>query len=282
MDTRYREVMKFVHRLYAANLINPEALTHDYSTYNAVSRGQGETARVGFNWGWLASSRFGLELEDQYLVLPPLKMSVDSPIDPRWQYDFYYLNMYNNKASMTTRCKNQEVAMKFIDAFYLPENSLQVLFGGITDGNIAKNADGSYTILPPQDPSMDPGTWKWSTAFADNCPIFLADDMKVTLGADMAKATDEKSLYDHAFALIDPKKDILVLDFLKFTTEDNNTLERNRVNFRNIVDIKWAKWITEGGVEAEWDQYVKDLVNSGIEENNKIIQKYYDEFVKTL
>jgi len=282
MDTRYRDLVAYLHKLYQANLVNPEALTADYSTFQSLARGQGKTAKVGFTWGWESGDRFGVDLADQYISIPPLKMSASSRVDPRWMYDFYGLNMDGNRVSMTTKCKNQEAAMRFIDTFYDCEKSLQVLFGGITDGNIAKNADGSYTILPPKDPSIDPGTWKWTTAFADGGPIYLSDTMKVTLGSDMQKVTGEKSVYDHAFTLINPKKDVLPLSFLKYSTDDNNTLEMNRVNFMNIADARWAQWLTEGGVEAEWDQYVKDLKNSGIEDNNRIIQKYFDEYLKTV
>ncbi|GHU97016.1 ABC transporter substrate-binding protein [Spirochaetia bacterium] len=282
MDTRYRDLVAFMHKLYAANLINPEALTQDYSTFQSISRGQGNTAKIGFTWGWESGDRFGTVVADQYISIPPLKLSANSSIDPRWMYDFYGLNMDGNRVSMTTRCKNQEAAMRFIDAFYNPEKSLQVLFGGITDGNIAKNADGSYTILPPQDSSIDPGTWKWTTAFADGGPIYLSDSMQVTLGSDMQQVTGEKSVYDHAFTLIDPKKDVLPLSFLKLSSEDNATRDINRVAFRNIADAKWAQWLTVGGIEAEWDQYVRDLINSGIEDNNRIIQKYFDVYLQGL
>ena len=278
MDTRYRDLVIFINRLFSARLINPEALTQDYSTFQSISRGQGRTAKIGFTWGWETGDRFGNELADQYVSMAPLKISASSNIDPRWMYDFYGLNMEGNRVSMTSRTSNKEAAMRFIDAFYNPEKSLQVLFGGITDGNIRKDSDGSYTILPPQDPSIDPGTWKWTTAFADGGPIFLSDSMRVTLGSDMAKVTVEKSVYEHAFSLLNPRMDVLPVQFLKFSTEDTNTVALNQVNYRNITDAKWAQWVTSGGVQAEWDQYVRDLVNSGIEENNRIIQRYYDTY----
>lgn len=278
MDARYRDLVVFVNKLFLDKLINPEAFTQDYGTFQSISRGQGKIAKVGFTWGWESGDRFGTEVADQYISLPPLKTSASSNIDPRWMYDFYILNMQDNIVSMSTTCKNKEAAMRFIDAFYNPENSLQVLWGGITDGNIRKEADGSYTILPPQDPAIDPGTWKWTTAFGDGGPIFIPDSMNITLGSDMQRVTEEKSVYDHAISLIDPKNDVLPIMFLKFTADDNNLLEMNRVNFRNITDAKFAQWITRGGIETEWDQYIKDLVNSGIEDNNMIIQGYYDKY----
>jgi putative aldouronate transport system substrate-binding protein len=282
IDPRYRELIAFIHKCFAANLINPEALTQDYSVFQSIARGEGNTAKVGFTWGWETGDRFGNVLAEQYVSVAPLKTSAGSSVDPRWMYDFYGLNMGINSAVITAKCKNQEAAIKFIDAFYDPEKSLQVLFGGISDGCIAKNADGSYTILPPSDPGFDPGTWKWTNAMADIGPIFLSDSMKVTLGSDMQKVTQEKSVYDHAFSLIDQKKDVLPVDFFKPSNDENNTLSINAVNFGNIHSAKVAQWITQGGIEAEWDQYVRDMRASGIEDNNKILQKYFDAYIKGL
>jgi putative aldouronate transport system substrate-binding protein len=277
MDPRYKDTIIFIRKLFAERLVNPEAMTQDYTTFQSIARGQGKTAKIGFTWGWESGDRFGADLADQYVSIAPLKVSANSPIEPRQMYDFYILNMDANRVSMTTSCENQEAAMRFIDAFYEPEVSLQALFGGISDGNIKKESDGSYTILPPQDPAIDPGTWKWTTSWADNSPIYISDDMNVTLGTDMAKVTVEKSIYEPALSLVD-QKDILWTKFLKYSVDDNNTIEMNRVNFMNIANSKMAQWITAGGIEAEWDQYVKDLINSGIEENNQIIQKYYNDY----
>jgi len=282
IDERYKELMIYLNKLYQSNLINPEALTQDYSTFQATARGEGTTAKVGFTWGWESGDRFGMDLADQYISIPPLKQSADSNIDPRWMDDYYGLNMDGNRVSMSAKCKNKEVAMKFIDSFYKPENSLQVLFGGITDGCIEKETDGSYKILPPKDNSMDPGTWKWTNAFADGGPIFLPNNMKVTLGTDMQKVNEEKSVYDHALSLVDEKKELLPTMFFKMSSEDNNTVEMNRANFRNISDAKYAEFMTKGKIEEQWDQYVSDMKNAGVEQNNKIYQKYFDEYLKTL
>jgi putative aldouronate transport system substrate-binding protein len=281
-DTRYKDLISFIHKCFAANLINPEALTQDYSVFQSLARGEGNAAKVGFTWGWESGDRFGNTLADQYISLPPLKTSASSNVDPRWMYDFYGLNMGPNNAVITTNCRNQEAAMRYLDAFYDPEKSLQVLFGGISDGCIAKNADGSYTILPPTDAAFDPGTWKWTNAIADIGPIFLSDSMKVTLGSDMQKVTQEKSVYDHAFSLINQKRDVLPVDFFKPNLDETSTLSINQVNYGNIHSAKVAQWITQGGIDSEWDQYVRDMRASGIDENTKIIQKYYDIYLRGL
>ena len=85
---------------------------------------------------------------------------------------------------MSAKTKNKEAAMRFINELYDPKVSMQVLFGSIGP-NIKDNGDGSYSVLPPADPNMDPGTWKWTSTMADNGPMYIADSLKLNLGKDM-------------------------------------------------------------------------------------------------
>ena len=58
-DERYKTMVVFLNKLYKAGLINPEVFTHDYTKFQSIARGEGDTAKVGFTWGWVASDRFG-------------------------------------------------------------------------------------------------------------------------------------------------------------------------------------------------------------------------------
>lgn len=75
IDERYKTMVAFLGKLYKAGLINPEVFTHDYTKYQSTARGEGDTAKVGFTWGWVASDRFGEQLAPQYVSMPPLKVS---------------------------------------------------------------------------------------------------------------------------------------------------------------------------------------------------------------
>ena len=41
---------------------------------------------------------------------------------------------------------------------------------------------------------------------------------------------------------------------------------------------KFAKWVTKGGIEDEWEQYVTTLQNSGLDQNIEIVQKGFDQY----
>lgn len=284
IDERYKELVKFMHKCYAVGCINPDVFTQDYSQFQSLARGEGGIAKVGFTWGWDVTDRFGLEVCDQYEAIPQLKQSADSTDDIRWNYDYYSLNYGADRIAMSAACENKESAMKFIDAFYDPIVSIQVLFGGMNDVDkcIKDNNDGTYTVLPPADPNMDPGTWKWTNSFADSGPMYISDDIELTLGEDMQKVNEEKAIYDDILSKVDPKKDIYPGTFMKYSQEDLNTLAMNQTNINDITGPQWAAWVIEGGIDEEWDAYVESVIASGLPENLEIRQAAYEEYLKTL
>ncbi len=274
-DERYKSLVVFLNKLYKAGLINPEVFTHDYTKYQAVARGEGETAKVGFTLGWVASDRFGETLAPQYTSMSPPKATPDSAVS--WSYDYNSLNYGANHIVMSAKSKNKEAAMRFINEMYSPTVGMQVLFGSLGP-NIKDNGDGSYAVLPPADPAMDPGTWKWTSTMADNGAFYIPDTLKLTLGKDMQEVLEQSKPIEAI--PIDVDNDVLPGVFLKYTTADNSTLGLNNTNLMNLANTSFAKWVTKGGVEAEWDSYVKESEKAGLKQNLEIMQKYYDEYKK--
>ena len=275
VDERYKKLVVFLNKLYKAGLINPEVFTHDYTKYQSVARGTGDTAKVGFTWGWVASDRFGEQLAPQYTSMSPL--TVDSSTKASWSYDYNSLNYGSNMVVMSAKTKNKEAAMRFINELYNPQVSMQVLFGSIGP-NIKDNGDGSYSVLPPADPKMDPGTWKWTSSMADAGPMYIADSLNLNLGKDMQEVLTQSEPLKNALE-VDPKKDIFPGMFIKYSTQDNNTMSLNNTNVMNLASTRFAKWVMKGGVEAEWDKYVKENEKAGLQQNIEIMQKYYDDYM---
>ncbi|AWP26461.1 ABC transporter substrate-binding protein [Paenibacillus sp. Cedars] len=276
-DDRYKTMVLFLNKLYKAGLINPEVFTHDYTKYQSIARGEGDTAKVGFTWGWVASDRFGEQLAPQYASMPQLKASADYNGKLSWSYDYYSLNYGPNHIVMSAKTKNKEAAMRFINELYAPEVGMQVLFGSIGP-NIKDNGDGTYAVLPPADAKMDPGTWKWTSTMADNGAFYIPDSLKLTLGTDMQEVLGQSGPLEPALE-VDPDKDVFPGMFIKYSTIDNNTMSLNNTNVMNLAESSFAKWVTKGGVEAEWDSYIKESQKAGLKQNLEIMQKYYDDYM---
>ncbi|WP_138495868.1 extracellular solute-binding protein [Paenibacillus pinistramenti] len=276
-DERYKELVEFLNKCYSAGLINPEVFTQDYTKYQSVARGSGDTAKVGFTWGWEVTDRFGNTLAPQYTSMSPLKVSADSTAKLSWSYDYNSLNYGVNMVTMSAKSKHKDEAMKFINELYDPKVSMQVLFGSM-DTNIKDNGDGSYSILPPSDTAMDPGTWKWTSTWADNGPMYISDDLKLTLGTDMQSVGKQTEPLKAALDSINKDTEVLPSMFIKYTSADNSTMALNNTNLMSLALAKWSQWITKGGIDKEWDGYVKDIQRTGVEQNIEIMQKYYDDY----
>ncbi len=287
VDERFKDYIKFLRELYQEGCISKDALTQDYSKYQSVCRADGVVAQVGLTFGWETADRFGNELKDEYITIPQIRQD-ESVEKPAYPYEFYVLNYHKNLVAMSSKCENKEAAMRFIDGFYDKEVSLEVLFGGMNDVDkgVKKNDDGTYEVLPPADESMDPGTWKWQTTIADVGPFYIRDEMrdKLTLGVDMIRAVDEKKVYDKDLENVDPKTNLYPQSFMKYSTEDINTMAMNQANIDNIVDQTAAAWMTDPSrdIDAEWDNYVKSVYDAGLTQNLEIRQKSYLKYLSSL
>lgn len=278
IDERYRDVMVFLSKCYAAGLISEEVLTQDYSAYQSAARGPGDgVATVGFTWGWTRSDRFGPEIYEQYEAMPALAQKAGQTAPVAWSYDGFGENFPANQIVVSASTPNKEAALKVLNAFYDQEMSLQVLFGDIGP-NIEKVDESTYKVLPAED-GTDPSTWKWTSTLADNGPMWIRDDITVELPTDLQEAIDETVPLQPAIDNMDLEKDVYPTQFIKMTAEDISAMALVNTTMLNTTQTKFADWITNGGVEEQWDDYLATVKASGIEDNITKMQQYYDDYM---
>ncbi|WP_349772288.1 extracellular solute-binding protein [Lederbergia citrisecunda] len=277
IDERAKELITFLHKCWDAGVLTEDILSRDYATYQSVARGNGETANVGFTWGWELSERFGNTLASQYVSLPPLQVSSSSDKQVSWSYDFYGLTYGANMVQMSATAKDKDAAMKFINELYDPIVSMQVLFGSV-GSNISDNGEGTYTVLPPEDLGMDPATWKWTTTWGDNGPMYIPDSSQITPSSDLEAIVEQTKPLKAALDGINKEKDVYPEIFIKYSPEDYYVLTQLNSTLMNLSMGAFGKWITEGGMEEEWDAYVQQLESIGITRTIDMMQKYYDEY----
>lgn len=282
IDERYKSFIKTMNRWYSEGLINKNAITNDYSAYQSLSRGnENGEALVGACFGWEETDKFGT-LSDQYIAVAPLVYDDGvkaGTYETYWNYDMDQLNMQADRVAMSAKCADKEAAMKFIDGFYDQTKSVEVLFGGISDGCVEKVDDNHYKVLPPQDEEMDPGTWKWTSTFADFGPLYIREDVEIEMSQDMENTLNERSVYEEALSKNNENIYYPQL-FMKYTDEEQNTMAMNQANINNIIDNKWSLWITgEADIDAEWNSYVQSVKDAGLEEVLKIRQNAFDNYL---
>jgi putative aldouronate transport system substrate-binding protein len=277
-DPRYKELVQFLNKCFKEGLVNPEVFTQDYTKFQAVGRGTEQVPLVGFTFGWEPQDRLGSEWAPQYITIPPLRPNKDYTGPMYWDFNYFDLNYGRNYITMTTKCQHKEAAMRFIDQFYSPEGGLQVLFGSLGEC-IRKNEDGSYTILPPADPAMDPGTWKWTSAIADAGPMYISDTMVVELGEDMQALAKYDEVYQPYLNAVSADS-VWPGPFVKYAREETGELADLWLSLGEVISTNYSMWISEGGVEKEWDAYVRELNALGLQRWIQIHQQAYDRLMK--
>ncbi len=268
----YKQFIEFLNKCFNAGLINANVFTQDYTSFQNLSR----SGVVGFTFGWDILDRMGPTLADQYITIAPLKPTADYAGPVLWENDYYLMNYAYPMVAISANSQHKEAAMRFVDLFYDPYYGMQTLFGSIGEC-IQDNGDGSYTVLPPADPTIDPGTWKWINALADFSPMYISDSLKLTLPSDMQKINELDQVYQDGLALYG-QDDLWPGPFMKYTSEQSTDLSNYNLDIRNIISNKMATWVTMGGVDTEWDSYVKDLNSAGLPDAITIYQDVYNLF----
>ncbi len=282
VDERYKNFIKYCAELYSEGLINENAITNDYSAFQSLSRGDEDgNALVGVTFGWEETDKFGTELADEYVSFGPLTWDVDeNTYEATWPYDYTGLNLSSNRVAMSANCSDKDAAMRFLDEFYSQDTSVQVLFGGITDGCVEKVDDNTYKVLDPLDTSVDAGTWKWTSTMADWGPMYIRQDIEIEMSQDMTNATNEREIYADVLDDVADSDDYYPVMFMKYSEADQNTMAMDQANISNITNNYWSLWLTgESDIDADWDSYVASVEAAGLSEVLAIRQAAYDTYI---
>ncbi|WP_105614750.1 extracellular solute-binding protein [Vallitalea okinawensis] len=266
----YKEAMKYMRRLLEEELINPELFTAtDFWTIGQVDSNGG--AKVGVITSWTAPQMVG-QWADQYEVLLPL----EGPNGHRGiTNELMQTTVVKNPFVIPRTNKNPEATMRWINEWYGEDMTVQAFFGSFGEGT-KKNDDGTYSILPPADDTKNPDEWKWIKGVADPAPVYFSEELQdKILDADFHKL---KASYDDLYGdLIEPIENTFPM--MTWAPEESTELSTLYGDIYTYVDRKAAEWMMNGGIEEEWDDYIKEINKMGYDRLMEIYQTAYDRFM---
>ncbi len=266
----YRNLQRYLGKLWSQNLINIEVYTQDYSGMMAKSK-QGEQAIVGVTLGWSIADRTG-QFSDQYVPLDAMKASADSEIHPLWPSNPARVVMDINKASISATSKYPERVMELLNEIYSEYYSIQMYYGSIPNQVTYDAATDSYVILdPPEGEYLD--NVKWTNALVDNAPLYFSKALtaKTTAPKEETARLEQDSVYKDNF----PEE---IYPIVKFDMETTEELTFLSTDIYKVVDEKMASWVVNNNVDADWDDYLSSLESMGLSDMRTIYQKAYDEY----
>jgi putative aldouronate transport system substrate-binding protein len=264
-NKEYQEAIKYIHELYKNELIDKEAFEQDWNTYIA----KGKDMKYGVYFTWDKTNITGDN--DSYDVLPVLA----GPDGKKHVTRTNNVGFSRDRFVITTANKNLELTAKWIDQMYDPIQSVQNNWGTYGDDNQQNifELDGGKLVHLPLEGTA-PGELRGKTELGGPLAILNEYYGKYTTMPDDAKwrldlieknyvpYVDNENIYPKVFT----------------DKEDTDRISKIDADMKDYIYRKRAEWITNGKIDLEWDDYIKELDRLGLSEWMSIKEKGYKEF----
>ncbi|MDR1639172.1 MAG: extracellular solute-binding protein [Clostridiales bacterium] len=251
----YKSAIKWIRELWEAGVLDQEGFTQDWAMLNNKWQ-NAEINIVGLNFQWSVDAVTG-QWKDEFAGIAPIK-GPDGKQYAEGDWNGVY-TIARNEAVITRDCKNPEAAARWLDLFYDSEASIQNFWGAIGTV-ITKNSDGTYSLNnPPEGTSAD--AWYWDQSLRDFGPKFIEPGFSEKILLD-------RTTGDGAKLELSKLADEFIVDqypLVIFTEEENNELASIGADLDSYVSQSRIKWITEGGIDQDWNAYIQQLKDMGLD-----------------
>ena len=269
----YKAWVQWVHTLISEGLLNSDVVTIDSTRYKALQAND-EVALCGVLTGYTHSNAG--KWMDEYEVL-------DIAEGP---YGKAYIaankaNMLSGisgwaTVSVTESCKEPEAAMKWINAFYDSLNGLQGYWGPLGEA-IQDDGDGTYSFIMDEAKDAERGyksydNWYWG--LGDGAPGYISAEVEAAMEVS---PNDVLKLYADEIYADNIRDESYIYPPVILERKLNDKAAEIETDMEKMTKEMTAKWCVEGGVEAEWDNYVAEMNKMGLEEYLRIYQDKLDE-----
>ncbi len=270
MAENYKEAVKWARDLYERGALDPEHFTQTADMVRAKIQDTEAGPRTGIVFGWTADAELLGNAKD-YVVVE----AVAGPDGSRYvESDPTYLNYGKNELVITKNCKDVGKLLTWADQFYTDEASLQTYYGSIADGKIAKNEDGTYEVLlPAADSGINLDTSCWTFSFRDHGPKYMSEEFESKVVLPTTEG-DGIKLADDAVNAAYARDTFPVVAYTADQLDQMGFLSPDIINY---VNQQYAHWVTEGGIDEEWDAYIAQLEKMGVQD---LINIHLDAYAK--
>ena len=269
----YRDAVKYIRKLWADGLIDIEYFSNSWPEFSGRVRNP-ETMLVGMASAWTVMDGVGVQYLDDYLRIPPF---IGPDGTQAHQSQTVDISIYRNRLAMTTANEHPEATIRFVDEAYEPSVALQYAFGALDSGTKMYD-DGSMEILPAPEGYTD-GEWKHKRALDESLTAgWVSNDFlqnKLRMGDNEAyRKIGDNEFYRPYFK---PDRVYPPIFFDDETAEELSFLE---TDIGNYVESQYAKWVVDGGIDEQWDDYIATLNKMGLERYVEILQREYGKYIK--
>lgn len=277
VQPKWQEGLKYLNKLYEEGLLYPETFTQDNKQLKKLGENPDVPILGAAPAGW-----FGVFTQNkgesgrykEYVAVPPLK-GPDG-----YQSSFYNpYGGYAGKFLITSDCENPELAFKWADWFYSLQGTLRSIHGSPGEqwdwaDPDEKGINGQPAIFKTllTHGQMQNNNWNQSN------PTFRPEEFRQGRVWDGDPYDIERRLYLETKNKYEGKelKDSFMPP-LSFTEDELLEVEDLRVAINNYVEESIAAFVTgHRDIEKEWDSYLTELKNIGLERYIELYQFAYE------
>lgn len=180
--------------------------------------------------------------------------------------------------SITKACKNPELLLKWVDQRYDPLISMQCIYGPIgTYWNEEPDENGCYSMRELSD-GETAGELKSKNEWLGPSEQLTEDYGTYYYLEDRAQERLD-DLNNFWFQYVD---DTEYYPTVVYSQEEIEVINDKLSDIKAMTEEKVAHWLTDGGIEEEWDQYLTDLDNMGLQDVIDAWQSAYDRYEEAL
>lgn len=185
-----------------------------------------------------------------------------------------FLDIADRELAITKECEDPEKLLAWADDFYTDLASMQTMYGSISDGCITDNGDGTYSVNEPEDgASLD--TEAWSNSLREFGPKYMSPEFydKVSLPETQGDGIKLKEDEINGKYVTDDKN--IGFPMVQYTDEEQDRLTALGTDIYQYCEAQYGHWVVDGGIEEEWDAYLKQLDDMGLQELIEIQKTAY-------
>lgn len=261
----YKKAIQALHEWYKEGLIDPESFSQDDKAY--LAKGKAATENLGaFVW-WEIPEMVGAERADDYALVPVLE-GVDGK---RIASQSNNQEIARGAFAITNSNKYPAATMRWADNLYDPLQSAQANWGPI--GETLKKDDNGLLVQIPATEGTSEGERRQLVA-PSGPKANTAENFKTVVAPEPRAAERQKIVNEHykPFAGNDGFPPVAL------SNEELQQISTIEADSASLVEQQVAKWIVSGGIEQEWDGYVAQLQNVGVDKMIEVYQQAYDRY----
>lgn len=250
--TEYKNAICYLHELYAEGLIDPESFTQNWT--QARAKVASESPAIS---GFYTAYSYGNSNSKPML---PLKGPDGTQGKVRAQSNAITSGMFTIFANNAY----PEVSMRWANEWADEKLGVHTLFGPLQE-------DGKGKYRPVEENAA-------IQASPNSMGPFVITDAAIesVLAEDVIQSDNREALYDFYKGYIADAGEIYPAVF--YTPEQSDEIAQYASDIKEYVKKQTAAFITGGGIEEGWDNYVNQVKQMGLERLLTIYQEAYDQY----